>query len=198
MARAKRAAKPRAATAKRTVKKKLGGLDLSKYLDDVKIGNYTLEDVLDGTSKNLQAIADANRAIVEGYIDIAKRQYDMLKGLLEDLKNVGGGRSDAAKELRKVVEQARKDVQVLQKMASKTNSAAQRIVKKRSDANLKAWKKMVADARKSLSKKPAAKKAAAKKRPAAKKKAAAKKRPVAKKKPAARKKAAPKRKAAAS
>ena len=84
-------------------------------------------------------------------------------------------------------------------MASKTNAAAQKIVKKRSEANLKAWKKLVADTRKALSGKgvPVKKKAAAKKKTAAKKKAAVKKKPAAKKKAAARKKAAPKAKAAA-
>jgi len=119
------------AKTKASVKKKLSGLDLGKYLDEVKFGSYKLDDVLEGTSKNVQAIADANRAIVEGYIDIAKRQYEMLKDLLDDLKKVSGDRSDIVKELKKVVEQARKDVQVLQKMASKTNAAAQKIVKKR-------------------------------------------------------------------
>lgn len=166
----------RAAGKKGALKKKLSGLDLGKYLDDVRIGNFKLDDVLEGTSKNVQAIADANRAIVDGYIEIAKRQFEMLKDLLEDLKKVGGERSDMVKELKKVVEQARKDVQVLQKMASKTNSAAQRIVKKRSEANLKVWKKLVADAKKSLGDK-----GATAKKPAAKKKAAAGKKPVAKK-----------------
>jgi ABC-type transporter Mla subunit MlaD len=193
-----KAKKKTVAKTKASVKKKLSGLDLGKYLDEVKIGSYKLDDVLEGTSKNVQAIADANRAIVDGYIDIAKRQYDMLKDLLDDLRKVSGDRSDIVKELRKVVEQARKDVQVLQKMASKTNAAAQKIVKKRSEANLKAWKKLVADARKALSGKgtPAKKKAVAKKKTAAKKKAATKKKPAAKKKAAARKKTAARKKAA--
>ena len=78
-AKAKRATKPKSARkspAKRkaVAKKKSSNFDLSKYLDDIKIGNYGLDDLLDGTSKNVQAIADANRAIVDGYIDIAKRQ----------------------------------------------------------------------------------------------------------------------------
>ena len=105
MAKAKKASGAKAAT-----KKKLSGLDLGKYLEDVKIGNFKLDDVFEGTGKNVQAIADANRAIVDGYIDIAKRQFDMLKGLLDDLKKVGGERSDLVKELKKVVEQARKVV----------------------------------------------------------------------------------------
>ncbi len=189
-AKAKKAVKPKSAA-----KKKLSGLDLSKYLDDVKIGNFKLDDVFDGTTKNVQAIADANRAIVDGYIDIAKRQFDMLKDLLEDLRKVGGDRSDVVKELKKVVEQARKDVKALQKMASKTNAAAQKIVRKRTDANLKAWKKMVADAKKALGNKGAAPKKAAAKKPASKKKAAAKKRPAAKKKAPAKRKAKAKAKA---
>ncbi len=188
---AKSAKSVRAAASKASAKKKLGGLDLGKYLDDLKIGNFKLDDVLEGTNRNVQAIADANRAIVDGYTDIARRQFDMLKGLLDDLKRVGGDRSALARELKKVVEQARKDVKALQKMASKTNAAAQKIVRKRSDANLKAWKQLVADARQALGGvSPAPKKTAAK-RPTAKKKAAAKK------KPAARKKAVPRRKAAA-
>lgn len=188
----------RTAGVKASAKKKLKSLDLGKYLDEVKFGSFKLDDIFDGTSKNLQAVADANRKIIDGYIDIARRQFDMLKGLLEDLRKVGGGGSDTVKELKKVVEQARKDVQVLQKMASKTNAAAQKIVKKRSDANLKAWKKLVADAKKSLGQKSdAVKKPAAKKKATAKKKAAPKKKAAVKKKSAAKKRAAPRRKAAA-
>ena len=47
----------------------------------------------------------------------------------------------------------------------KTNAQAQQIIKKRTDANVKAWKKLIADARKTVSKKsPVAKKKAAKKK----------------------------------
>ena len=112
---AKAKAKKKTTKSKASVKSTLSGLDLGKYIDEIKIGKYKLDDVLDGTSKNVQAVAEANRAIVDGYIDIAKRQYDMLKGLLDDLKKVGGDRSDMVKELKKVVEQARKDVSILQK-----------------------------------------------------------------------------------
>lgn len=190
MAKAGKAGKSRS-----PARRKQGALDLGKFLEEVKFGNFKLDDVLEGTNKNLQAIADANRAIVDGYVDIAKRQFDMLRDLLDDLKKVGAERSSVAKELRKVVEQARRDVKALQKMASKTNAAAQKIVKRRSDANLKAWKKLVAEARAALGGKvatpgKASPKKAAAKRPAAKKKTAAKKKPAARKRPAARPKAA--------
>ena len=161
---AREKAKPKAKTArkvaakKKTTAKKIAGIDLGKYLDDIKIGNYSLESVLEGSSRNMDAVAEANRAIIDGYTDIAKRQYDMLKDLLDELRKVAGDRDDVVRQLKKVVEQARKDVQALQKMASKTNSQAQRIVKKRTDANVKAWKKLIANARKSLSKKSPAKK----------------------------------------
>jgi len=173
-----------------SAKSKRGGLDLGKFLEEVKFGNFKLDDVLEGTNKNLQAIADANRAIVDRYVDIARRQFDMLKDLLDDLKKVGAERSAVGKELRKVVEQARKDLKALQKMASKTNAAAQKIIRRRSEANLKAWKKLVADARKALGGKVVAPKKVAVKRPAVKKKAAAKKKPAARKRPAARPRAA--------
>ena len=140
---------------KSAASKKVAGMDLSKFLDDIKIGNYDLDDVLEGTSKNVEAIADANRAIIDGYIDIAKRQYEMLKDLLEELRKIAEERSDVVKELKRVVDHAGKDLQTLQKMASKTNTQAQQIVKKRTTANIKAWKKLVADVRKSLGKAPA-------------------------------------------
>jgi histone H1/5 len=101
-------------------------------------------------------------------------------------------------------------LKALQKMASSTNSRAQRIVTRRAEANMKAWKLLVAEARKSVSgaasavaqpvavKKAAPKRkaAAAKKKVAPKKKAASKKKAAPKKKAAAKKKAAPKRKTA--
>ncbi len=186
--------KPKArVTRKSAIKKKASsrkttGLDLGKYMEDIKIGNFSLDDVFQGTSKNMEAIADANRAIIDGYTDIAKRQYEMLKDLLDELRKVAGDRDDVVKEFKRVVEQARKDVQTLQKMASKANNQAQRIVKKRTDANVKAWKKLMADAKKSVSRKsPAKKKDATKKKATPKKKAAPKKKPAARKRPAARK-----------
>lgn len=184
---------------KKTPAKKTAGMDLGKYLEDIKIGKYSLDDVLEGSSRNMEAVADANRAIIDGYTDIAKRQYEMLKDLLDELRKVAGDRDDVVKDLKRVVEQARKDAQTLQKMASKTNSQAQRIVKKRTDANVKAWKKLVAEAKKRVSgKRPAPKKAATKKKAAPKRKAAAKSKAAPKKKAAPRKKAAAKKRPAAS
>ena len=184
---------------KKTPAKKTAGMDLGKYLEDIKIGKYSLDDVLEGSSRNMEAVADANRAIIDGYTDIAKRQYEMLKDLLDELRKVAGDRDEVVKDLKRVVEQARKDAQTLQKMASKTNSQAQRIVKKRTDANVKAWKKLIAEAKKTVSGKRAApKKAAAKKKAAPKRKAAARSKVAPKKKAAPRKKAAAKKRPAAS
>ncbi len=68
-------------------------------------------------------------------------------------------------------------------MAKKTNADAQKIIKKRTEANVKAWKKVVADAKKKVNKKkPAAKKKASTKKTTAKK--PAKKKAAAKKLPA--------------
>ena len=50
------------AAKKKTTAKKIAGVDLGKYLDDIKIGNYSLESVLEGSSRNMNAVADANRA----------------------------------------------------------------------------------------------------------------------------------------
>ena len=90
--------KPKAKAAQKSTAKrkasarKIAGLDLGKYMENLKIGNYSLDDVLEGTSKNMEAVADANRAIIDGYTDIAKRQYEMLKDLLDELRKVAGDR----------------------------------------------------------------------------------------------------------
>lgn len=159
------------ASAKAAVEKTLGKLDLSKYLEDIKVGDLSLEDVLDGGSKNLEAIASANRAMIDGYTDVAKRQYEMLKELLTEARKVGGERSEIVEELKGLVALAKKDVQVLQKMATKVNKDAQQIIKKRTDANIKAWKKVISDAKSAVTKATPAKKKAAKKKVAAAKKA---------------------------
>ena len=157
------------------------GLDLGKYVDELSIGGYSWDDVLASSHKNVEAIAAANRAVIDGYTDIARRQYQMLRDLLRQLRKVRGDRDEVVKELKKLLERARKDLQILQKEATRTNAKVQGIVKRRAEANLKAWKKMAAEVRASIGgKRPAAAK------PQAKKKAAARK------KPAARKKAAPK------
>lgn len=193
------AAAKRAGGARKQAGAAVAGLDLGKYFDEVRIGGFSLDDMLAGANKNMEAIADANRAIIDGYTDIAKRQYEMLKDLLDELRKVSGDRSDVVKELKRVVEHARKDLNGLQKMATQTNQQAQKIVKRRADANIKAWKKLLDDAKKAAGKAPAKrKKAAAKKKKASvkRKSAAKKKTPVKKKKAAAKKKAAPRKKAA--
>lgn len=201
---ATRKAKPKARAARKSTAKmktaasKVAGLDLGKYIEEIKIGNYTWDDVLKSSSKNMDAVAAANRAIIDGYTDITKRQYEMLKGILRELRKVKGDRDVVVKELKRVIARARRDVQALQKMASRTNSKARLIVKKRAEANIKAWKKLVAQARKSVGGKlPAMEMPAAIKKAAPKKKVASKKKAVPKKKVVAKKKAAPKRKAAA-
>ncbi len=199
------AASKRAAGTRKQAGAALAGLDLGKYFDDVRIGSFSLDDVLAGANKNMEAIAEANRAIIDGYTDIAKRQYEMLKDLLDELRKVSGDRSEVVRELKRVVEHARKDLTGLQKMATRTNQQAQKIVKRRADANIKAWKKLLDDAKKAAGKAPAKrKKAAAKVKATAKRKAAVakaktaakKKAPAKKKKAAAKKKAAPRKKAA--
>jgi colicin import membrane protein len=195
---ATRKARPKARAARKSTTKmktaagKVAGIDLGKYLEDIKIGKYSWDDVLKSTSKNMDALADANRAIIQGYTDIARRQYEMLKNLLRELRKVTGDRDVVVKELKRVIERARKDVQSLQSMARKTNSKAQRIVTKRAEANIEAWKRLVAEARKSVGGK-----LPGMEMPASVKKAAPKKKAVTKRKAAPKKKAAPKRKAAA-
>lgn len=174
-------------------------LNLGKYLDDLSIGGYSWDDVMESSQKNIDAIAAANRAVIDGYTDIAKRQAEMLKDLLRQLRKVKGDRDVVVKELKKLVEQAKKDLRLLQKEASRTNSKVQKIVKSRATANLKAWKKLAEEMKKSVGGKqpaPARKKAAAKKKAAPRKKAAAKKKAAPRKKAAAKKKAPARKKAA--
>ncbi len=205
-----RKARPKARAARKSAAKlktaanKVVGQNFGKYIEDIKIGKYSWDDVLKSTSKNMDAVAEANRAILDGYTDIARRQYKMLKGILSELRKVRGDRDAVVKELKRVIERARKDVKALQKMAISTNSKAQRIVKRRAEANLKAFKELVAAARKSVGGKippmemPVTKmKAATKKKTAAKGKASSKRKAAPRKKAAAKRKAAPKRKAAA-
>ncbi len=98
------------------------GFDMSKYIQDVKIGDVKMEAIFEGSSKNMQAIADANKAIIGGYTDVAKLQYEMLKELLKEAIAIGGRKSDTAKQLKQLVKHARKDLQDLLKMAKKTNA----------------------------------------------------------------------------
>lgn len=192
-----RVARKGASKAKKT-DGKVAGLDLGKYVEELKIGRYSLEDVLKSSSKNMGAIAEANRAIIDGYSDIAKRQYEMLKGILRELRKVRGDRDVVVKELKRLIERAKKDMQVLQKMATKTNSKAQGIVRRRAEANIKAWRKLVAEARATVEEKlPAMDMPATKKKAAPKKRVTAKKKAIPKKKTSAGRKAAPKRKVAA-
>ena len=143
----------------------------------LKLSELKLEDLIQGGNKNIKAIADANRAIIDGYTDLAKRQYDMLKDFFDEVKGLGGDRNELKAQLKEMLDLAKEDVSALQKMANKTNSQAQKILKKRTEANIKAWKDLIEDARSKLVKggkeeeapKPAKKKAAKKK--AAKKKA---------------------------
>lgn len=201
---ATRKAKPKARAARKSTTKvktaagKVAGLDLGKYIEDIRIGKYSWDDVLKSTSKNMEAVAAANRAILDGYSDIARRQYELLRGILRELRKVRGDRDAVVKELKRVIARVRKDVQALQNMARRTNSKAQRIVTKRAEANIEAWKRLVAEAKKSVGGKlHAMEMPAAIKKAAPKKKAVTKRKAALKRKAAPGKKAAPKKKAAA-
>ncbi len=161
---------------------------LTAYLEDIKFGSLSIEDVVQGSTKNLEAIADANRAIIDGYTDLAKRQYEMLKEFIEQIKELAGDDAELSDKFKAILDTAKKDVQDLQKIASGTNSQAQDILKKRTRANLDAWKKVIEEAKTRFSK---ADSKAAKRAPAG---AAAKKAPATK----APAKKAPARKAPAS
>jgi hypothetical protein len=187
----------KSAAKKKTAAGRTQGLNLGKYMEEIKIGKYSWDDVLESTSMNMDALAEANRTIIQGYADIARRQYGMLKNLLRELRKVTGDRDEVVKELKRVVERARKDVKSLQTIATRTNSKAQRIVKKRAQANITAWKTLVAEARKSVGGRlPAIEMPTAAKKSAPKKKPAPKRKAVQKKKAAPRKKVAPRKKAA--
>jgi hypothetical protein len=149
----------------------------------LKLADLKLENVIEGGNKNIEAIANANRAIIDGYTDLAKRQYDMLKDFIDEIKGMAGEKGQLKDQLKEVLDLAKDDVVALQKMANKTNAQAQKILKKRTEANVKAWKDLLDDARAKIMKedqeeapksaaKPAAKPA---KKKAAKKKAAKKK-----------------------
>ena len=114
----------------------------------------------------MDAIAGANRAVIDGYTEIAKHHYEQLKDLLLQLRSVRGDRDVVVKELRGLIARAKKDIHKLQKAAKRTNSTAQKIVKKRADENIKAWKKLAAEVKDSVAKKPPVeqKKAAPKKK----------------------------------
>lgn len=148
---------------------------LSEFIEDFKIGSVSFDDVLQGSTRNMEAIADANRTIIDGYSELAKRQYEMLKDFLEQLKDVAGTDAALNDKIKTILDTAKKDVQDLQEMASKTNSEAQGIIKKRTSANIDAWKEVYEEAREKLLKKggdeaqPAPKKAVAKKKAATRK-----------------------------
>ena len=162
---------------KKTASTKKSNKNLSSYLEDFKIGSLSLDDMMQGSTKNLEAIANANRAILEGYTDLAKRQLEMLKEFLDELKELAGDdETELTDKLKSIVDIAKEDLQDLQKIATKTNTKAQEILKKRTNANVDAWKKAIDEARAKIRKeKPAPKKAA---RKAAPKKKAAAKRPA--------------------
>lgn len=139
------------------------------------LADLKLEDVLKGSNKNIEAIAEANRAIFDGYTELAKRQYEMLKEFIEELKEIGADEGDLTSKLKQVMETAKDDVLVLQKLANKTNAQAQKIIKKRTDANLNVFRDLMSDAKAKVFKRGKKEEAKPVKKKATKKKAAKKK-----------------------
>ena len=62
-AKSKPKARPKAKKASAKRKSTAGGMNLSKYMDDLRIGGYSLDDVLESSHKNIDALADANRQV---------------------------------------------------------------------------------------------------------------------------------------
>jgi phasin family protein len=126
--------------------------ELTKMIEQFKLPGIDTAEIVEARRKDIDALAQANRAVYEGMQALAKKQADMLKQAMEDIqlavKSAAGGvgAGDPAKQgelARKAYEKVFGDLKELAEIARKSQADAMASITQRGTQQLDEVKKMV-------------------------------------------------------
>ena len=120
--------------------------DLTKLLGNTQLPGVDMQALLAAQSKNIQALAEANKLAMEGMQTIAKRQMEILTATMNEASRVASGMgspSDPRDKLaqhtelaKSAFEQAIVNMRELADMVQKSNREAVDVIAKRVAAGL--------------------------------------------------------------
>lgn len=120
--------------------------DLSKLMSSAQIPGVDIQALISAQSKNIQALAEANKLAMEGMQAIAKRQMEILTQTMSEASKVANTLSSSGDPREKMVqqtqlaktafEQAIANMRELADMVQKSNREAADIISKRVSSGL--------------------------------------------------------------
>lgn len=122
--------------------------DLTKMFEQFKIPGVDMSAIAEARRKDMEALAEANKAVYEGMQALANKQAEMLKQAVEGIQGAasGGGASDPAKQAelaRKACEKTLSDMKDLAEIASKSQASAMASITQRATQNMQEIKNMM-------------------------------------------------------
>lgn len=132
--------------------------DVAKMLSEFRVPGLDVDAMLKAQRKNLDALAEANKAAAEGYQAVAKRQAEILKETMEEAtaavrEAMSGGSPEAnaarqAELFKAALERALGNMRELAELTAKANSEAFERVNKRMMESIDELKQMLTRPRK--------------------------------------------------
>lgn len=126
--------------------------DLTKLLSSTKLPGVDVQALLAAQSKNIEALAEANKLAMEGMQAIAKRQLEILTQTMAEASRAASGMTATGDPRDKLVqqtqlaktafEQAMTNMRELADMVQKSNREAADIISKRVSAGLEEVKEL--------------------------------------------------------
>jgi len=124
----------------------LGLPDLTSMLEQMQLPGVDIEKLADDARKNIEALQEANRTVVDGWRTLAEKQMEMFQQTLQRWQEAGSGESrgfsaeSAEKQTqlaREGFEQALENMRELAEIATESQSKAFEIMRARFEENLR-------------------------------------------------------------
>ena len=123
----------------------LPNLDFNELLGQVQLPGVDLEQLVEHGRKNIEAVQQANQAVIDGWQAIAEKQADVFREAMESLQKamtegLSGSTSESGKRqaelAREGFETALENVRQLAEIAADSQSKAVEIMRERFEANM--------------------------------------------------------------
>jgi len=128
------------------------GVDFEKLLKDFKLPGMDVKGLVDSQSRNVQAVAEANRVTLEGIRSLSERQtaimretFDEVRQAFEEVRgaeNLEDAANRQSEVARKAMEKGMADMRELTEMLTNSNSQAFELVNQRMNESLEEFRKL--------------------------------------------------------
>jgi phasin family protein len=124
----------------------LGLPDLGKMLEQLQVPGVDIRQLADDAQKNIEALQEANRTVVEGWRTLAEKQMEMFQQTVQRWQDASTGEGSAfsaesaekqAQLAREGIEQTLAHMKELAEIATQSQSKAFEIMRSRFEENMR-------------------------------------------------------------